>query len=104
MFGPEFNRKRAEEEREKGIRRVAENSQDFLKEARRVARLLLEVRPTIIMDDVRKHCTLDPLHPNAWGAVFKHKDFQWTGQMRQSDIVTRHGGLQRVWRRRQNAD
>lgn len=86
--------------RDEGLRRVAENSEEFLKEARGTARLICEAKGTVTADDVRRGCPITPRHPNAWGAVFKSKEFEFTGAMRQSEVETRHGGMQRVWRLR----
>lgn len=89
---------KALERRDDGIRKVAENNQRFLQVARRIAKSQAVIHGTVTMDDVRYHCPLDPLHPNAWGAVFKTKDFEFTGRFVQSEAVSRRGGMQRVWR------
>ena len=84
--------------RDDGIDEVTENNHDFLLEARRIAVLIGQQHGTVTMDDVRKVCTVKPSHPNAWGAVFKDKRFEWTGQYHQSARVQGQGNLQRVWR------
>ena len=86
--------------RDRGLKQVADNNQHFLEVARNVARQVAMRRGTATSDDVRRECTLDPLHPNAWGAVFKGKEWEWTGRYRMSHVVSRHGGMQRVWRLR----
>ena len=86
--------------RDRGIKQVARNNQHFLEVARYYARDQARRRGRITSDDVRKACPLDPLHPNAWGSVFKSKEWMWTGEYRQSHAVSRHGGMQRVWRLR----
>lgn len=98
-----FNLSAAIELKNQGIRQVAENNEHFLFVARNIARSLAECRIEITSDDVRRSCPIEPLHPNAWGAVWKHKDFVWTGKYRQSRVVSRHGGMQRVWRIRSTA-
>ncbi len=85
-------------ERDKGIAQVARNNEHFLKVARADATEIAERNGDVTSDDVRRVWLLDPRHPNAWGAVFKGDKFTWTGQYRQSHIVSRHGGMQRVWR------
>jgi len=92
-----FNLELALEARDEGIRRVAANNEQFLNVARAIARQLASERGAITMDDVRASCHLEPLHYNAWGAVFKHKDFQATGEYRKSALVHGHGNRQMVW-------
>ena len=96
----DFNLTEAITLRDQGIRQVAENNAEFLEIARNIARSLAELRIEITSDDVRRNCPIEPLHPNAWGAVFKTKEWEWTGKFRQSRVVSRHGGMQRVWRLR----
>jgi len=86
--------------RDKGINQVADNNEHFLEVARFHARDQARRRGAITADDVRKVCPLDPLHPNAYGAIFKSGEWEWTGQYRRSHAVSRHGGMQRVWRLR----
>jgi hypothetical protein len=94
----EFDFSKARKERDEGIRRVADNSQEFLVHARTTAWDIAKRKGTVTTDDIRKECDVLPHHPNAWGAVFKAKYFKWTGEYRQSEVVSRHGGMQRVWR------
>ncbi len=84
--------------RDEGVHRVASNNAEFLKVARKIARRIAGARGTVTSDDVRRECLIDPIHPNAWGGVFRTGDFEWTGEYFQSSIVTRHAGMQRVWR------
>jgi hypothetical protein len=83
--------------RDEGIRRVAENNQEFLVEAREVALRIAKRKGTVTADEVRRECELTPLHPNAYGAIFKSPKFKWTGSYRRSALVQGHGNLQRVW-------
>lgn len=94
----EMNLTQARELRDVGIRTVAENNAEFLEAARACAKLICEGKGTVTSDDVREGCTKLPLHENAWGAVFKSKEFVFTGKYRQSSLVSRRGGMQRVWR------
>ena len=93
-----FNLPAAREARDSGIKQVALNNDYFLTEARCVAKEIASRRGSVTSDDVRREARLEPLHPNAWGAVFKDPDFEWTGEYRQSQSVSRHGGMQRVWK------
>ncbi len=86
--------------RDAGIKQVAKNNAHFLEVARNIARSLATAKYEITSDDVRKACPIEPLHPNAWGAVFKGGNFEWTGKYRRSALVQGHGNMQRVWRLR----
>ena len=97
MMQQEFNLVEAIDRPDAGIRQVAENNEHFLEVARNIARSLAECRIEITADDVRKDCPIEPLHPNAWGAVFKTNEFEWTGEYRRSALVQGHGNMQRVW-------
>ena len=83
-----------------GIRQVAEKHKEVLEVARNIARSLAISKYEITSDDVRRECKLQPLHPNAWGAVFRDPAVKWTGKFSKSHIVSRHAGLQRIWRLR----
>ena len=90
----------------KGIAQVSENNPEFLGEARWVAAHLLKRSATITMDDVRKVCeklAIEPAHHNAWGGVFTHAFFTWTGEMVPSIMAQRHRNMIRVWRRSADA-
>ena len=50
------------------------------------------------MDDIRRELRVAPRHPNAYGSVFKNARFKFTGEYRQSELKSRHGSMQRVWR------
>ncbi len=95
-----FNLSEAIARKEQGIQQVADNNEHFLEVVRNIARSLAEAKYEITCDDVRKLCPIDPLHPNAWGAVFKTKEWEWTQKFRRSSLVQGHGNLQRVWRLR----
>lgn len=84
--------------RDEGIDQVSSHNLGFMDAARSVARMLCRVQGTVTSDDVRKHSQVEPDHPNAWGAVFRSKEFEFTGEYRQSKLVSRHGAMQRVWR------
>ncbi len=93
-----FNLQLAMQFKEEGITRVANNNEHFLKVARNIARLYAKRHGTVTSDDVRRNCPLDPLHPNAYGAVFRGKEWRFTGHFERSEAVSRKGGMQRVWR------
>ena len=93
-----FNLEDARAKRDQGLQDVADNNGHFLMVARDIAKRLAAVNGTVTMDDVRRRCPLDPLHPGAYGAVFRGKDWVFTGVYVQSQKVSRRGGMQRVWR------
>ncbi len=86
--------------RDRGIKLVAQNNPHFLTVARNVARQIAMRQGEVTSDDVRRECPIDPLHHNAWGGIWKGKEWEWTGEYRTSHIVSRHGGEQKVWRLR----
>ena len=94
-----FNLDQAIVMRDQGIRQVAKNNSQFLQVARHVAKQFALRHGEVTSDDIRKRCVLSPAHPNAWGAVFRGKEWVSTGY-RTSHAVSRHGGMQRVWRLR----
>lgn len=54
---------------------------DYLGAARHAARQLLETRDCITINDVRALCPVpDGLDPRVLGAVFRHADFEGTGE------------------------
>ena len=96
----EFNLPEAIRLRDKGIERVSGNNVYFLNAARNIARDIARDKGEVTADDVRKVCLerdIEPTHPNAYGAIFR-KGFVFTGQVRQSTVVSRRAGIQRVWK------
>ena len=82
-----------------GIARVAENNEEFLEHARAIARDYAETHNGFVTsDDVRRRNTLDPEHPNAWGAVFAGKEWVATGEWVRSQKESNHGREIKVWR------
>ena len=100
MQQAEFNLTESMRLRDAGIKQVADNNSHFLEVARDTARICCELRYEITMDDIRKQCPLEPLHPNAWGSVLRHKDFIFTGKYRKSELTSNHARDIKVWRLR----
>lgn len=68
-----------------------EHRPDYLAEARSAARRLLETRPSITINDVREVCPPPAdIDPRVMGAVFRHKDFEATGEFVLSSRNTCH--------------
>jgi len=97
MKSEQFNLSLALDFKERGITAVAGNNRHFLTTARNIAIALCKQNGSVTADDVRRNCPLEPLHPNAWGGIFRGKQWRFTGQFKQSDLVSRRGGYQRVW-------
>ena len=95
-----FDIQEARRKRDQGLNRVSDNNQRFLAVARDTAKRICAVKGTVTMDEVREVCPWEPLHPNAWGSVFRGPDWVFTGEYVQSKAVSRRGGMQRVWRLR----
>lgn len=95
-----FNLSEAIAAKNAGLRVVAENNAEFLEVARNIARSLCVARYEITADDVRRACPIEPAHPNAIGAIFRHKDFVFTGKYRKSALVSNHARDIKIWRLR----
>ncbi len=92
--------------RDEALAMVEEKHAEWIETARHVARCLAKHHGTVTADMV--HEVLDPAgikphHHNAWGGVFNHPDFLFTGEYRHSEIPSHHRNLQRVWRVRRSA-
>lgn len=95
-----LNLEQGKELRDDGIRRVSYANEDFIEVMREAARELMNQKTWITMDDVRvwaEEHGIEPTHPNAWGAIFRHRDFEPCG-FRNSEQPQRHGAMIRVWR------
>lgn len=84
--------------KQKGMARVAENNQEFLERARAIARKVCLEFDDVTSDDVRYRLNLTPLHPNAWGALFAQKEWEFTGDRVRSTWPSNHGREIKVWR------
>lgn len=95
-----FDLSQALEARDDGLRRVAENNQEFLTVARATAREVALTKPggRITAEDVRKACVVEPTHPNCWGVLFNTADWEPTSERVQSSLKQGHGNWIRVWR------
>ena len=70
---------------------LEEHRPDYLAMARDAARKLLETRPAITINDVREVCPPPKgIDPRVMGAVFRHKDFEATGEFVLSNRSTCH--------------
>ena len=89
-----------------GIERVSARNGEFLERIRNVAYWICTLHGTVTSDQLHANYEFnkakypEPTTPNAWGAIFHHKDFVWTGQYVKSKRPERHAGEIKVWRLR----
>ena len=91
----------AQSNKESALSKVASAHANWLGIARQEALAIAAVKGTVTADDVRAVLYtqgLKPDHFNAWGAVFRTDDFQFTGEYRRSAVPEGKGNMQRVWR------
>jgi hypothetical protein len=70
---------------------LEEHRPDYLTSARNAARKLLETRASITINDVRDICPPpSDIDPRVMGAVFRHADFEATGEFVLSSRNTCH--------------
>ena len=89
--------------RDRGIALATLNNQDFLATARSYARQHCRRYGTVTADDVRKAMMkkgYEPASSAAWGGLFRGREWLMVGWT-QSDYVTNHGRMNRVWRLKQ---
>ena len=82
-----------------GIEQVTYNNQDFVQMMRNYALAHAQKHGTVTADDMRELARargIEPLHPNAWGAVFSSKDFRGVDYTK-SRTPSCHGRAIRVW-------
>ena len=93
-------------QRDAGIAQASDMlSRRFLLElARDIATLHARKHGSVTYDDVYSEMSDKGFRPdllgNAAGSVFRGKEWQFTGEWRQSERVSNHARVNRVWRRR----
>jgi len=73
----------------------------WLEDARKVAQVISDIRGQVNANEVRRVMEargLFPKHPNAWGSVFRGKEWERTGERVPSAIKTSHASEISVWR------
>ncbi len=101
---PLFDGVAALQARDDALDRVEANHADWLGQARAEARRIARLHGTVTADAVRAVMEakgLRPRHYNAWGAVFRRSEFEWTGKWHRSSVRKGNGNMQRVWRLRE---
>lgn len=101
MSIPILDRAAALSARDGVLRHMQARHATWLDAARMTARRIARQKGNVTADDVREilyPAGLYPKHYNAWGAVFNHADFVFTGDFRRSAVPRGKGNMQRVWR------
>jgi len=97
------NKRLAQRQKELGLEIVENNNRTFIETMRSAARMLARKKEIISNDDLRdwyeknKARVPGPLHPNAWGAIFKTGEWVSVGFIG-SEQVSRRGGIIRLWK------
>lgn len=85
--------------RDEGIDRVTNNNQVFIETMRSYARRIIRLSGSVTSDQLRSiafQTGLEPSSHNAWGAIFRNKEFKAIGYCH-SRIPSNHGRLIRRW-------
>lgn len=97
---------RGARERDKGVRKVADNNREWLLKVRSIAVEIAKRNGAVSSDDVRRYAMKngipEPHHPNAWGSLFRvspEKGTRWipVGYV-PSKKTTNHARRIVVWR------
>ena len=84
----------------KGLKQVEANNQRFVTVMRTIAVLhAIRCNSTVSSDALREYAHeagVTPSHPNAWGAVFRHKNFGPAG-FKVSEWPSNHARIIRRW-------
>ncbi len=86
--------------KEEGISRVSGNSAEFLTRMRNMAIYYSDTNGIVTSDDLREYAStwgLVPHHSNAWGAVFRGKNWKCIGRQK-SAWPPNHARSISVWK------
>ena len=86
--------------KEAGLDQVELHGERFVDWARRVAIAICRDKGVVNADEIRlvaDNNGIAPHHPNAWGAIFRGKEWVPVGFM-QSEHPSNHGRVIRTWR------
>ncbi len=98
-----FDTIKAKLERDKGLDKVEGNNDSFVHRMRAHAKHIAQRTGHVTSDDLRRYASshgLEPKHPNAWGAVFRGKQWICIGR-RKSTLASNHAREIRIWGLRQ---
>jgi hypothetical protein len=88
------------DQREAGLERVAQNAGDWLSWIRLRARLISAKNGYVSASELRQvadYFNRQPHHPNAWGAVFRGKNWKLVGYKRNAQ-VSAHARRVGMWK------
>lgn len=91
---------KGKEARDEGIERVESNNPRFVDYMRDIAMEISIEQGQVSTDDLREHASelgIQPVHQNAWGAVFKSRGWVQVGR-KASRWPSNHAREIRVWR------
>ena len=95
----QFNLELGERQKIYGMELVEFNNQGFVHSMRKMARKMIKQCGRITCDDLRviaNRYGIEPDHPNAWGAIFRTKDFVACG-FEKSKLASNHARRIIVW-------
>lgn len=94
-----FDKKRARELRDQGIAIASQNKATDLAIARDIARMLADRFGKVNIDMVQDRLIRRGIDlGNTAGAIFKTKEWEWTGEVIQSSRISNRARIIRVWR------
>jgi hypothetical protein len=96
----QLNLFRGQQEQSAGIERVAKHNASFIELMRSVAKRISLDRGSVSIDDLRQFASergIVPIHPNAWGGIFRGPGWQMVGR-EPSSVVSNHARSIIVWK------
>lgn len=97
----QFNAPRGARQRDAGLALTATANEEFVSVMREYAQAVSSKFGEVHIDSLREYamlCGIEPVSSNAWGAIFRCKGWQQTGEYRASALVTNRGHRSPVWR------
>ena len=94
-----FNLDAGIKQRDLGIESVLSNNESFAARAREIAELICQRKGTVSIDDVREvlnEYEIEPDHCNAWGGIFRGKQWRQVGWTK-SKLISNHARCVRRW-------
>lgn len=97
----QFDLTRGRELRDEGVRLTETSNREFVDLMRGQARRFCSVLGEVHIDELRRFALsrgIKPASSSAWGAVFRGKGWEQTGEYRASKLTSNHGHRSPVWR------
>ena len=86
--------------RDRGCALVESNNTDFIEAMRFHAKKFIELAGQVSIDELRAKALelgLEPAHCNAWGSVFRTKDFKAV-EFKKSQVASNHSRRVIIWK------